>query len=110
MGPDDAALFFAFLAGVADVGANLAATASQGFAKRSWGCLSIALVMLAFGFLGLAIEGINLPIAYATLGTTGILGTALCERLIYGQRFRPIAWLGMVCVLSAMILLQSAEH
>ena len=104
------AFILAALAGVADVGANLAATASDGFAKRTWGLLSIFLVLLAFGLLGQAIQGIDLAIAYAILGTTGILGTVLCERWLYGQRIKPIAWLGLACVLCAMILLQSTGH
>ena len=104
------AFAMAMLAGVADVGANLAATASDGFAKRSWGLLSIFLVLLAFGLLGQAIQGIDLAIAYAILGTTGILGTALCERVLYGQRIQPIGWLGLACVLTAMMLLQSSGH
>lgn len=102
------AFAYALLAGLADVGANLAATASQGFTKRNWGLLSILLVLLTFGFLGQANQGISLAVAYATLGTTGILGTALCERMFYGQRMKPIAWLGIACVLCAMMLLQTA--
>lgn len=101
---------FAMLAGLADVGANLAATASQGFAKRGWGLLSILLVLIAFGLLSQAIQGMDLAIAYAVLGTTGILGTALCERVFFGQRLKPIGWLGLACVLGAMMLLQSAGH
>lgn len=104
------AFAFAMLAGLADVGANLAATASQGFAKRGWGLLSILLVFIAFGLLGQAIRGLDLAIAYAVLGTTGILGTALCERVFFGQRLKLIGWLGLVCILCAMMLLQSAGH
>ncbi len=79
------AFALAMLAGVADVGANLAATTSDGFRKRVWGLLSILLVLVTFGLLGEATRVLNLAIAYAILGTTGILGTALCERLLYGH-------------------------
>ncbi len=102
------AFALAVLAGVADIGANLAANASNGFRKRSWGWLSILLVLVTFALLGQAVQSLDLAIAYAVLGATGIFGTALCERILYGQRLKPIAWLGLVCVLCAMILLQSS--
>lgn len=104
------AFALAVLAGVADVGANMAANASNGFKERGWGLLSIVLVLLTFALLGQAVREIDLAIAYAVLGTTGILGTALCGRVFYGQRLKPIAWLGMICVLCAMMLLQSSGH
>ena len=110
MHPVVSAFGFAVLAGLADVGANLAANASNGFKRRSQGLISIALVFLAFALLGQAIQGIDLAIAYAVLGATGIFGTAISGRILYGQRLKPIAWLGLACILTAMILLQSSGH
>lgn len=106
----ECAFGLAMLAGVTDVAANLAAHASDGFTKRSWGALSIAMVLLTFGLLGLSVRGLDLAIAYTVLGATGIFGTAVCERILYGQRMNAIGWMGMLCVLCAMMLLQSSGH
>ncbi len=59
------AFALAVLAGVADIGANLAANASNGFRKRSWGWLSILLVLVTFALLGQAVQSLDLAIAYA---------------------------------------------
>jgi spermidine export protein MdtI len=69
---------FAIAAGVLDVAANLASTKSNGFARRGWGALSIVLVLAAFALLAEAIKDMDLAVAYALLGATGIFGTAIC--------------------------------
>ncbi len=74
------AFTYAILAGILDVGANLASTKSKGFSKRGWGLLSILLVLAAFGCLTEAVKFIDLAVAYAILGATGIFGTAFCSR------------------------------
>lgn len=99
---------FAVLAGVLDVAANLASTKSQGFAKRGWGFLSIALVLAAFAMLVEAVEGMELAIAYAILGATGIFGTALAGRVLFGQRLKPIGWIGLGLVFGAVLVLHTA--
>ncbi len=43
----DIAFAYAVLAGILDVGANLASTKSNGFSKKGWGVLSILLVLAA---------------------------------------------------------------
>ena len=103
------AFFYAVVAGLLDVGANLASTKSEGFSKRGWGLLSILLVLVAFGFLAEATKGIDLAIAYTVLGTTGIFGTAICGRFFFGKRLKPIAWLGFAFVLAAMVVLHSSD-
>lgn len=99
----------AVVAGLFDVAANLASTKSEGFTKRGWGVLSIMLVLIAFAFLAEAIKGIDLAVAYVVLGATGIFGTAICSRIFFGNRLKPIGWLGFFMVLGAVVLLQSSQ-
>ncbi len=104
----DFSFLYAFLAGLLDIGANLAASKSAGFTKRAWGVLSIMLVLGAFGLLAEATKGIHLSVAYAILGTTGIFGTAICGRIFFGSRFKWISWFGFAMVLGAVVVLQSS--
>ncbi|WEJ11512.1 SMR family transporter [Sinorhizobium prairiense] len=99
---------FAVAAGVLDVAANLASTKSNGFARRGWGTLSIVLVLAAFALLAEAIKDMDLAIAYAILGATGIFGTAICGRLFFGQRLKPIGWLGLSLIFGAVLVLHTA--
>ena len=88
-----------------DVAANLASTKSEGFTKRGWGLLSIVLVLAAFAMLAEAFKSIDLAVAYATLGATGIFGTAICGRILFGHRLRPIGWLGLAVIFAAVVVL-----
>jgi spermidine export protein MdtI len=47
-------------------------------------------------------------IAYAVLGATGIFGTAICGRLFFGQRLKPIGWAGLCLVFGAVVVLHTA--
>ncbi|RVL53578.1 SMR family transporter [Sinorhizobium meliloti] len=99
---------FAIAAGVLDVAANLASTKSNGFARRGWGALSIVLVLAAFALLAEAITDMDLAVAYALLGATGIFGTAICGRLFFGQRLKPVGWLGLSLIFGAVLVLHTA--
>ncbi|RMI22206.1 SMR family transporter [Sinorhizobium meliloti] len=98
---------FAIAAGVLDVAANLASTKSNGFARRGWGALSIVLVLAAFALLAEAIKDMDLAVAYALLGATGIFGTAICGRLFFGQRLKPVGWLGLSLIFGAVLVLHT---
>lgn len=98
----------AVTAGLLDMAANLASAKSDGFARRGWGVLSIVLVLAAFAFLAEAVKGMELAIAYAVLGATGIFGTAICGRLLFGHRLKPVGWLGLALVFGAMVVLHTA--
>jgi spermidine export protein MdtI len=99
----------AIMAGVLDIGANMASVKSEGFSKRGWGVLSIVLVVSAFGLLAVAIRGSDLAVAYAVLGATGIFGTAICGRIFFGNKLKPIAWVGFIMVIGAVVVLHSAS-
>lgn len=99
---------FAVAAGVLDVAANLASTKSNGFARRGWGAVSIILVLAAFALLAEAIKEMDLAVAYAVLGATGIFGTAICGRLFFRQRLKPVGWIGLALIFGAVLVLHTA--
>jgi spermidine export protein MdtI len=98
---------FAVVAGILDVAANLASTKSNGFARRGWGIVSILLVLAAFAFLVEAVKGMELAIAYAILGATGIFGTAISARFLFGQKLKPVGWAGLCLVFGAVVVLHT---
>ncbi|KQY14377.1 SMR family transporter [Rhizobium sp. Root482] len=98
---------FAVVAGILDVAANLASTKSNGFARRGWGVVSILLVLAAFAFLVEAVKGMELAIAYAILGATGIFGTAISARFLFGQKLKPVGWAGLCLVFGAVVVLHT---
>jgi spermidine export protein MdtI len=104
----NAPFLLAVLAGLFDVAANLASAKSEGFARKGWGVLSIVLVLAAFALLAESVRGIDLAVAYAILGATGIFGTAISARLLFGQRLKPIGWVGLALVFGAVVVLQTA--
>lgn len=99
---------YALIAAALDVAANLASRKSDGFRNRLWGATSILLVLAAFAFLAEAAKGMDLAVAYAVLGSTGIFATAILGRLLFGQRLKPIGWLGLLLVFSAVVVLKTA--
>ena len=78
-----------------DVAANLMLARSDGFKKRLIGIAALALVGLAFYCLSLAVQYMDLAVAYSMWGSLGILGTSLCGWLFLRQRLKPCAFAGM---------------
>lgn len=99
---------FVVLAAIMDIIANMALAKSNGFKHKTWGCAAIILVLLAFTLLAQAVKGMDLAIAYASWGAIGILGTALGGWLLFNQTLKPIGWLGIALVISAVIIMKTA--
>lgn len=91
-----------------DILANLMLAKSDGFRKRGWGITSLVLVGLAFTALTVAVKGLDLAVAYAMWGGFGILGTSLGGWLLFGQRLRPCAWLGIALLVGGISVLHSS--
>ena len=90
-------------AALLDVGANMAINRSLGFRHKGWGLLGILLVLCAFTLLSEAVSTgrIDLAVAYATWGAIGILGTALGGLLLFGERLKPVGWVGILIMAGA---------
>ncbi|KPH52394.1 ligand-binding protein SH3 [Helicobacter pullorum] len=101
--------FYVVLAAFLDIVANLALNKSNGFRNLKWGLFSIGLVWLAFYLLALSVEnGMRLAIAYTLWGSVGILGTTLGGWYFFGQKLKPIGWIGILVVIVAVIVLKTA--
>lgn len=99
-------LFAVMLASALDVGANLLLAKSDGFRNRLMGVGALLMVGLAFYSLSLAVHEMDLAVAYALWGGFGILGTSLGGWVLFGQRLRPCAWLGIALLIGGMTVLK----
>lgn len=93
------------IAAVLDIMANLLLAKSAGFRHRKWGFLALGMVGLAFSALTVAVQGMDLAVAYAMWGGFGILGTSIGGWLLFGQRLRPCAWLGILLLVGGISVL-----
>lgn len=92
--------------GILDVLANLCLQKSNGFKNLIWGISALVLVDVAFLLLAYAVGfGIALPIAYTLWGAIGILGSVLGGYVFFKQKLKPIGYVGVVLVTSAVLLL-----
>lgn len=91
-----------------DVAANVLLARSDGFKKRLIGIVALLMVGLAFYCLSLAVEYMDLAVAYSMWGSIGILGTSLCGWLFLRQRLKPCAFVGMGLLIVGMVLLRTS--
>lgn len=93
------------VAAALDIAANLFLVKSEGFSRKGYGFAAIALVGLAFTCLAFATKGMDLSVAYAMWGGFGIIGTSLGGWALFGQKIRPVAMLGIVCLIAGIGIL-----
>ena len=93
------------LAAGLDIVANLLLAKSRGFSNKKYGFSAILFVAGAFTCLAFAVRGMDLAVAYAMWGAFGILGTSLGGWALFGQKMRPLAWVGIVVVISGIALM-----
>ena len=96
------------VAAILDVIANLLLARSEGFRRRLWGVSALVMVGLAFSALAVAVRGMDLAVAYAMWGGFGVLGTSLGGWFFFGQKLKPIAWLGIVLLASGLAVLHTS--
>ncbi len=89
-----------------DIAANLLLARSDGFRRKLPGLGALVMAGLAFCSLSLAVRHMDLAVAYAMWGGFGILGTSAGGWILFGQRLRPAAWLGMVLLIGGMVVLR----
>ncbi len=96
------------VAAILDVAANLLLARSDGFRRRLWGIGALVMVGLAFSALAVAVRGLDLAVAYAMWGGFGILGTSLGGWFFFGQKLKPIAWLGIALLAGGLAILHTS--
>jgi spermidine export protein MdtI len=92
-----------------DVLANILLKASDGFRHALPGLAAVALILLAFTLLGVAVRHMPVAVAYAAWGGLGIVTTALLSRHIDGVRLTPTGWAGVALILGSVALLSSGH-
>ncbi len=102
--------FFAavVLAAGLEVYANILLAKSDGFVRKTYALGALVFVALAFTCLAFAVQGMDLAIAYALWGGIGVVGTGIGGAVLFGQRLKPVAWLGMAMLIAGMAILQLA--
>jgi len=101
------AFLFVLCSALIDIAANMMVAKSDGFRRPGWGIGAIVLVWVAFALLGQAVRTLDLATAYAMWGAIGVIGTAVCGRVLFGNRLRPIGWGGVALVTRAVVVLSS---
>ncbi|MGG4732712.1 multidrug/spermidine efflux SMR transporter subunit MdtI [Leclercia adecarboxylata] len=96
------------LAIVLEIAANVLLKFSDGFRRKVYGLLSIAVVLGAFSALSQAVKGIDLSVAYALWGGFGIAATLAAGWILFGQRLNRKGWIGLLLLLAGMIMIKLA--
>lgn len=102
-----AALLVLLSAAGLDVAANVLLKHSDGFRRPLPGLAALALIVAAFGLMGLSLHTVTLATAYATWGVAGVILTALLSRMLDGTVLRPSAWAGLLLIGASMAALHS---
>lgn len=92
---------------VLDILANIALSLSKGFKRKYWGVLAVMLIMAAFAFLALAVQGMSLIIAYTVWGVLSIAGTAVVMWLFLDQPMNRTIVVGLTILILAVVLMQA---
>ena len=92
-----------------DILANILLKKSDGFRHKLPGLAAIALILLAFTLLGVAVRHMPVAVAYAAWGGLGIVTTALLSRRIDGAHLTPTAWAGLTLIVGSVIVLSSSH-
>lgn len=99
-------LLWLLLAVVFEISGTYLLKLSDGMSRRLVGAGGIVFVMGAFAALAQAIKGMDLAVAYAVWGGAGLVITAIVGALVFGQRIRPVGWLGIVLVVGGVVALK----
>ena len=91
-----------------DIAANMLLTKSEGFKHKKLCIAAIVFVCIAFTLLSFAIRKIDLAVAYAMWGALGILGTSLGGAILFGQKMKPVAWVGILILAGGIALMHSS--
>ncbi|MCA5918345.1 multidrug/spermidine efflux SMR transporter subunit MdtI [Pectobacterium brasiliense] len=89
-----------------EVAANIFVYASQGWSRRVPGIIGIFCILASFTALAQAVKGIDLSIAYALWGGTGIELTSMAGWALFRQRLGRQAFAGILLIVAGISLLK----
>lgn len=93
---------------ISDVIANIYVKKSNGFKKKLYSVIALALVAIAFYFLSEAVMIMDLSIAYASFGALGIILTTIIDRTFFKLKIKSIGIAGILCIILGIILIKTA--
>lgn len=89
-----------------EVAANIFIKYSDGFRRRAPGVAGILSILASFTALSYATQGIDLSVAYALWGGTGIVLTASAGLMLFKQRLTHLGWSGIAAVVTGLLVLK----
>lgn len=92
---------------ILDVIANIFLKKSAGFRHKKWGLGAVFLVITAFVMLSQAVKTMDLSVAYALWGATGLLLTTGLDVAFFGVRLKAVAVVGIACMVTGIVLIKS---
>lgn len=100
-------IVFLMISILLDLAANVCLKKSRGFKDKSWGFGSVTCIILAFIMLSQAVKTMELSVAYALWGATGLLLTTGLDVAFYGVRLKGVAVLGIASMITGIVLIKS---
>lgn len=105
MSPSAIGLLYIFAAVFFDVIANIFVKKSEGFTHKGYGLLSLLLVSMTCYALGQSMYYLDLSVAYAFLGSLGLIFTTIIDKLYFHLVIHPLGALGLILMLSGLLFL-----
>ena len=93
-----------------DILANVLLKRSDGFRHRRPGLAAIALILLAFTLLGVAVQHMPVAVAYAAWGGLGIVLTALISVFYLKQSLDLAALAGIALIVAGVVVMNTLSN
>lgn len=96
------------IAGLCEVGWALGLRYSDGFTRLVPTALTLALVLLSFWFLSLALRTLPIGTAYAVWVGIGAVGTAIAGVFLFHEPANALRVIGILLILGGIVVLKMA--
>jgi quaternary ammonium compound-resistance protein SugE len=96
------------LAGLCEIGWALGLRYSDGFTRVVPSVLTVALALLSFWFLALALRAVPIGTAYAVWVGIGAVGTAIAGVILFAEPASLLRIVGIALILSGIVVLKLA--
>ncbi len=96
------------LAGMCEIGWALGLRYSDGFTRLVPSVATVALALLSFWFLSLALRAVPIGTAYAVWVGIGAVGTAIAGVILFGEPATAFRIGGILLILAGIVVLKLA--